>query len=573
MDNFDFSKVVYRYRPIRKPQRDVDIEAIGFDSEADRDGNPFMYCLSDGSVYTPETLLKGLFTREHRDRHYVVYNLKYEQGAILKIFPAEVLEVLRKEGKAEYDGYRIKVVGYKKLVIGRGKHSVTFWDMYSFFNMSLATAARQFTNLTKFDVDTTKFTPDYIREHWDMIARYCRRDAEITAELFKVVKGMCRRLGINPTTFYSIASISYKYARENTDYVTVKHLWDKHRDVLEAACNAYNGGKFEVVVRGKGYFYEYDINSAYPYEIANLVDISQVKIKRTTKYQKSATYGFLYVDIDIADYIHHPVACKRKTVNIYPVGHIRKWITKQEYDYLAKCEGVTLKILRGIWLFPRYKRRPYLKLINNLYKVKNEAKQKGDKELYHFTKILLNSLYGKFVQLIPHGDEIEATTCWNPVYGAIITANVRIRITEVQQKYPSVVAVHTDSVISKEPLPLPCSDKLGDWTLSVHGLGLIIGCGVYQIDTKVRFRGFPVRCNLFELLNKSPPIITIPDARALTWREVIENHWDKNLINHFTELAKELDINFDRKRVWLGEWQTGKEALEKELVSLPLVVF
>ena len=573
MQNFDFSKIIYKYRPITKPKTIRDVQAIGFDTEADREGKTFLYCLSTGDSFTPDNLLEGLFTRQYRGKQFVVFNLKYEQGAILQNLPAEALEILRKDGKVIVGDYTFKVVGYKNLRISKGKNAVTFWDMFTFFNMSLASAARQFTTLTKYDMDVTLFTPEYIQGNIDTIQRYCIRDAEITAELFLVLKGMCHKLGINPTTFYSIATIGYKYMRENTDYVTVKHLWDNHRDVLEAACNAYSGGKFEVTTRGKGTFYEYDINSAYPYEIANLIDISSVRVVHSKTYKPGATYGFLYLDIFLPGNEPHPVAYKRKAVNIFPAGHFKRWVGKAAYDYLVKLPDADIKILKGIWLYPRYKKRPYYKMIHRLFAIKAKAKLSGDTELYYFVKKLTNSLYGKQIQLIRKGSIIEASTCWNPIYGAIITENTRIRLAEKQLEYKSIVAVFTDSLLSTSKLPIRVSDALGGWSLESHGIGVIIGCGCYQIGDKVRFRGFPLPDSLMDLLNKSPPTIAIPVTRAITWRTVAVNHWDGDLVNRFQDIDKVLNINFDTKRMWSYQWEGGDDALNTVIESEPFIVF
>lgn len=573
MDDFNFSRLVYKYHPLKAPKAVREVEAIGFDSEADRNGRTFLYCLSTGDYFTPDNLLSGLFSRKYRGKHFVVYNLKYEQGAILKRLPSRSLDELRVEGKTTVGKYTYNVVGYKCLRISRGKNTVTFWDMYTFYHMSLASAARHFTRLRKLDLDVEAFTPEYIAQNFERIKQYCVQDAVITAELFRVLKGMCSRLGIKPTTFYSIATIGFKYARENTDYVTVKRLWDYDRDVLEAACQAYNGGKFEVTTRGRGHFYEYDINSAYPFEIANLVDISRAKVTREKSYQPRSTYGFVLVDCWLTEDETHPVAYRKGMINVYPCGHFEKWVTKAEYEYLRTLPGASVTIRKAVWLWARTKRRPYLAMIKKLYRVKAEAKVKGDQELYHFTKILMNSLYGKMVQLIKRKGVIEASTCWNPVYGAIITANTRLRVTELQRQYPQVVAVHTDSVISSEPLPLKTSAELGEWDLAVYGLGIIIGTGFYQIGDKVRVRGFPFQTSLFDLLNKSPPLVHIPDKRAVTWRQVAAFHWWHGLINRFQQADKVLNINFDTKRIWPVDWTDGDDALDRVIPSTPYLVF
>jgi len=572
VENFDFSKIRYTYRPIRKPITRRVINAIGVDSEADRDGKTFLWCLSTGESFTPDNFVPSLFNRKHRGKVYVVYNLKYEQGAILQNLTYSELETLRLHQRVSSGEYTYKVVGYKHLTISRGKNAVQFWDMYPFYETSLAVAARSYTTIKKLDVDVTLFTPDYITEHLDTIKQYCIRDAKITEALFYHLLSQCNKLDMQPTTFYSIATIGYKYMRENTDYVTVKHLWDTDRDVLEAACKAYSGGKFEVTTRGKGHFYEYDINSAYPSEIANLRDISDVRIVRDKQYHDDATYGFLHVDCWLPENVCHPIAIKRKTVNIYPIGRLKRWITKREYEYLVTLPKVEVKILKAIWLYSNNEKYPYRELINKLFTVKAAAKVSGDTGLYRFTWRMTNSLYGKQIQLIARDGHLEASTCWNPIYGAIITANVRVRMAELQQKYSSIIAVHTDSVISTMELPIICNDELGGWSLKIHGEGVMLGSGVYQIADKVRFRGFPLRDSLIELLARSPPVIEIPETRVITWRQAIANGWDTRLINRFTDVDKHLNLNFDTKRIWLDEWTDGDDALSTIIESMPFMV-
>ncbi|GAI03787.1 unnamed protein product, partial [marine sediment metagenome] len=211
-------------------------------------------------------------------------------------------------------------------------------------------------------------------------------------------------------------------------------------------------------------------------------------------------------------------------------------------------------------------------IVKRLYHYKAEAKRNGDEPFYLFVKQLLNSVYGKLVQLVPKEGKLVATTCWQPVYGAVITANTRIRISQVAQKYQSVVAVHTDSVISEKELPLDCGNDIGQWTLTVQGLGVILGCGCYQIEDKVRMRGFPFNGSLFELLNKSPPVIPMSSHRAYSWRLVSANGWPNKQINLFTDIVKDLNINFDTKRDWDGRWLDGNDVLSTRLYSMPKMV-
>ncbi|GAI77245.1 unnamed protein product, partial [marine sediment metagenome] len=79
--------------------------------------------------------------------------------------------------------------------------------------------------------------------------------------------------------------------------------------------------------------------------------------------------------------------------------------------------------------------------------------------------------------------------------------------------------------------------------------------------------------SLTGLLNKSPPLITIPVTRVTSWRQVAVNHWDGNLINRFVDIDKVLNINFDTKRMWSYKWVDGNDALDTVIESQPCIVF
>jgi len=126
---------------------------------------------------------------------------------------------------------------------------------------------------------------------------------------------------------------------------------------------------------------------------------------------------------------------------------------------------------------------------------------------YNLAKIMLNGFYGKMVQAIPQPDgSIKAGTAWNPIYAAVITANVRIKMSQIQNTYwDKCLAVHTDSAILTVPMPKELvTREIGKWSLDCQGEALVVSCGIYQIGDKVKFRGFPLRGNvsLRELLRQ-----------------------------------------------------------------------
>lgn len=556
---------------LKRKQSTKSIEVIGLDTEALTTGQMFMFCTGKGGVFTPEQFPHCFFTREYRGSHFVTYNLKYDEGAFLQVLPVQNLKQLWKENRTEYDGYTYKCVPKKLLCVSKGKNSIHIWDMATFFMSSLNKAAKEFLGEEKIDVGSKDFTPERVEREWNEIALYCIQDAKLVERLAQSLIRKFEQMGVYPTKLYSTAYASWQYFTSTCDIPTVKRFWEYDKGLLDYAMLSYNGGKFEVTEKGVDDYWEYDINSAYPYEIANLLDISNAEVIKSDKYQRRCDYGFLLCEMSIPVNLYHPVAIKRNGVNVYPSGCFQKVITKQEYDYFRQ-NGIKPTILQGYWLNINKPVFPFREAINHLYTLKSSLKGTDDKITYHLVKILLNSLYGKFCQLIDNGGKLRASGCWNPIYASIITANTRIKVSKMQQQYPSIVATFTDSIISTTPLPIESNTQLGEFAPASTGKGVIVGSGVYQIGEKVKFRGFEGKFNLMELLSSSDKTIDIETVRPYTWRETIFHNWDKDLINRFTPAEKSITPNFDSKRIWLDDYTSFKEVLQRKVESLPLVI-
>lgn len=567
---YRLSNVVYRGKI--KPDNVVSSESIhtvGIDTEAYTNGKCFMICTSLGDIWTPGDLPGVLFSRANRDTTYVAYNLKYDESAILQGLPHDCLQELRATGKTEYNKYTYRFIAYKFLSIRHSNHTCTFYDIYGFYGGSLNDNAKKYLGDTKIDYPTKRFTKELVQTDFKNIAAYCIQDAILVNRLAGKLISVFESYNVYPRKLYSTAYISYQYFASHTHYVTVKKLYDRCPQVLDYAMQAYNGGKFEVTQKGRGYYYEYDIISAYPYEIANLVSLQGARVMYSPLYHEEAIYGFIRCKITIPPNISSPVALRIGELCVFPFGNYTKIITKSEYDYLLS-QGCDLTILSAYWVFVDTLVYPYREAIE--YLVSQKQKYKDDKEslYYHTVKILMNSLYGKFVQLIKKGEHYEASTCWNPIYGSIITANTRIKVTTLQQKYSSICAVHTDSVISTERLRDLEGDKLGDFCYEREGDGIILGCGVYQIGGKSKIRGFHTAKPLIEYCDIDSEVLNIKQQHVISWKEAALHNVGERNINEFVEIEKGLHVRMDRKRIWLNDFKTFREALQRTAQSLPL---
>ena len=569
MKNISIEQVDYQGKNYSNPKRkDKSVEVIGLDTEALNNGRCFMIATSKSDVFTLNEWPETMFTKRYRGKTYVVYNLKYDEGALLQNLTETELFILREKGKVQVGEYKYYLIPRKELRISRGKNGIRIYDMFNFFATSLNEASKTFLGKEKKDIETLEFSKEYVRDNWKKISDYCIEDAVLVKELAEELIRKFESFGVYPRKLYSTAYVSYQYFKSKCQYPNVYRLWYHHRELLGYAMRSYNGGKFEVTKKGSGYFYEYDIDSAYPYQIANLVDITGAEVRSSKRYIKDSVYAFIDCIVKIPFDIHSPLAIKRGSVNSYPCGEIRKVITKEEYDYLLS-KGVDIKIIKGWYIIPKEITYPFRKEILKLYKEKRKAKEAGKDLDYHIIKIFLNSLYGKFVQLIKKGDKYVASTNWNPIYGAVITSNVRIVISDMQDTYHDIQAVHTDSVITKTRIDAIITPGMGGFLKETEGEGVILGSGIYQIGKKIKFRGFSSKLNLMEMIKGAKKTIKIKVKRPLTWKEIIFHGWSIDKINLFTEQEKSFNINFDTKRIWLNDYNTFSEALTREVESIP----
>jgi len=571
----DFHKISYtkpRFFRYTKPLEKI----IGFDSEAYKDGNTFMFCTSEGDIILPNQLLSIIFTPQYSGANFVVWNIKYESGAILKLLPLRVIKKLQKLHKIRFtfrkQKYEIKYIPHKFLSIKQIKFngkSVRFWDMSPFYGRTkLNTAAQEYLKESKDDIDPNLFTYDFVQSNFEKIARYCIQDAVLTQKLATLWIDKFQETGVDVTSLYSEASISFAYYSQSTSIVTPAEFWDTNRTLIRYAFEAYEGGKFEITARGYvPNAYEYDISSAYPYEIANLVDIRNSEISYSKTYQKDAVYGFIRVLISYNDpSIHLPCGIFRK-LRIYPMGKYYLTITKQEYEYiLYELPSVSLKIIDAAWIFVNRRSYPYRETTYDLYDLKTKWK-KNDKLRSNNYKLVMNGFYGKMAQCLEdQSGTYKAGAGWNPIYASVITANTRIAITRMQNMLDhDCIAVHTDSVITKVPIPQHyVKPGLGNFEFVEQGEALIIACGIYEINGECAVKGFinkkkkdkhAIRRMLEENPNKDKIQLTVLHVES--WLQAMAQNHDIDSINLFSEAPKIMKLNCDTKRSWPSNVNTN----------------
>lgn len=612
-----------KYHFIKRRFPGIEIESlVGLDSETLVSGAPFLFCTGDGRAFEPHELYPSLF-RYYKNVNFALWNMKFDSGSILYDLPPGAIiyeedgETIKRFTPGKYElwttnkttwSYKnetgvpveitLEYIPHKYLKISESKDSwVKFWDICQFFASGLDAAAKKYLGEKKLEMKSKKFTLEIFEKNRKEIVEYCIRDAELTGKLGNFLLKKIDEFGLRVTALYSQASISFRFFQDNGGIIGIPRYFKRYPDFVKTVIDSYQGGKFEVQTRGyHPAMYEYDLTSAYPREIADLVNIDRADILRSTVFYPDAVYAFLRVKIKITDSVSVPTGIMVNGTRVYAIGEYFVSITKNEYLYYKEI-GAEITILDGWYLFVRDIEYPYRENVLKLFRLKSHYKEKGDAALTLLCKLMLNGFYGKFCQLIEDWKgTYRAGVGFNPIYAAVITANVRLKVCRIQNRYKSAcLAVHTDSVIMTEPLDpaLIFKGELGQFEyVDGPAPGVLVACGCYQIGDAGAFKGFEPR--RVKQYGGSPDEAAIVGERDETWFEILKQykgkmeipykalrveswieatskgHFDK--INKFEIHPKNIALNADIKRIWQDDDLCGRDFLAGLIRSEPVVI-
>lgn len=234
---------------------------------------------------------------------------------------------------------------------------------------------------------------------------------------------------------------------------------------MEAAKFSYYGGWFEIFRHGilPGMSYEYDLNSAYPYFIADLPCLLHGSYSRGTGDPPDNSLGDLLLVLcttTASNGICGAMPHRSKS------GSILRPVTTRGWHW---ADEVTAGIQSGVISDVEYHEwrayapcdcMPPARRVRNLYERRLAVGKNS--VLGIAAKLVYNSMYGKFAQATgesPYG---------NWVYASRVTSGCRAKILEAIGSHPggidALLMVATDGVFFDRPHNgLALTSRLGDW--------------------------------------------------------------------------------------------------------------
>jgi len=545
------------------------------------------------------------------DRRYTktvnwFYNLEYDTNAFLRYLPFKKRAEMARFNTVDYEGFRITIIPKKELKVGRiggsdkVAHTVCYFDLAQFYEMVPLKKLAEQTNYAKVDVediqniDLERYNTD--EGYNNLINERCLIDCKITQELAVKYTNV-----INPIViinkYKSKASIARRFVLENIAH----SLRVPSTNLIQKALNSYHAGHIEACKLGVfKNIRNYDINSAYPKNIADLYDTSGV-YKHNKEYEPDTAYSFYNVDIDYQDDNLTPVWANSHNRNYHPTGKMEIWVTQPELEFFME-RGFDFKIIEANHILKRVDhQQPFGELVNFLYEKRLEAKKAGD-PIQMTYKIILNSMYGVTINAFNKHEISEVETdefkinergemtfykktykagnMYNPLFAAYICAHTRIKLfTDFYKHLDKLVSVNTDGVYLTTDVNVPISKKLGEYSLKKIDKIMVMGSGRYFSfnkygkvdDQESKFRSIPKSpTEILRMMgdNKRDSTLCITRDKPIKLKESVKVKKYKDRFNEFRSVTKNVAFKTDR-RFWYDDFDVIGDIFDKQIESRP----
>ena len=322
---------------------------------------------------------------------------------------------------------------------------------------------------------------------------YNKRDCKISCDAMYLLQKGFNKLG-GQMKITSASSSTDIFRRQFLDKKLIKESYvTKNSEITNFIFKSYYGGRTEVFKKGEyeNLFY-YDINSLYPSVMRDF----KIPLPQSVEIIRSPQQYFIYSKMGVSECIINvpetldkpilPVRHEGKL--IFPVGTIKGVWTHEEIRKALTLGCNIVKIKEQIVYHKGFS--PFKNFIDYLYNLRLEQKKNKD-PLQQATKLVMNSLYGKFgmrkvtkTKIIQHQDATQEflekelkgkdwkiqgdcivyreEELYNgkyqfPIIASYITAYARLRMYDYIA-HESVIYTDTDSIVTTKNLKINYKD-------------------------------------------------------------------------------------------------------------------
>lgn len=456
---------------------------------------------------TTQDCLDLLFRVEEENRSalHIGFGFGYDTNQILNSFTRRELcefDARTKIGRNYTWRGRIKFKYYpgKSLQITRGISgepdfvNIRIDDTFHFFQRKFIDVVRSyFPELVSEIEDGKQNRASFNYRDIDEITRYCLAENKILVKIMDRLRGHFEDYGLFLRNWHGPGTVANSSMRLHQ---IKESMANTPKEVKHAAQYGYQGGRFELL--RAGYYsdrvWQYDINSAYPSEIANLPSFKDGYWEYVTVYEPEV-YGIWHISYcdrgTVREDYFNPFRARpfffrnRKGGISYP-SRTENWYWQPEIDLWFEIPGSNkedFEIKEG-WVWRTNNEEKPFEWVKDRYLKRLELKKRGDGG-ERAIKLELNSLYGKMAQRagwyqsgdkIPRYHQLE--------WAGFVTSATRAKLLRAYIQEPeAIIAFETDAIFSMVPLDLPLGEGLGEWTETSYDDILYIQSGFYYLNS------------------------------------------------------------------------------------------
>ena len=345
-------------------------------------------------------------------------------------------------------------------------------------------------------------------------------------------------------------------------------------EAQEMAYNCIHAPWVDVFVKGTiDQAWDYDLNSAYPFEMSRLpsLDYTGGVWTNSTKYVKTATYGFCLAIVEIFDHVDISPIRLRYRYRLYsPTGTWVGYVTKEEIDFIHRYKLGKVQVLNGWWFTVKRLFRPFRKASLSYIAQRLKAKDELNLPLSYVLKMSAASVYGRFLQK-KQSLEGKWTTAgsFSPIYACLVMTSVKLKIARLLMDTSSnAYSVTVDGILVKDPISDRNLDRVpGGVKLAGHGQTTIAAPLIYSMEDRVS------SIDLIGILNEDKYAVklSLPSSRRVSLCEGLSrNSFDR--IGQLSEEPYHLMIGAEGGRSWDRRPIIAEQLLEDMYTSKSIPV-
>jgi len=566
---------------------------VGFDIETYGDNNLFysggLYYYENGKekfeYYEDKTqLAEAMLNKRFRNKTFVATNLGFDLTGLF--FNTKYWNNF----KLTHRGSDLLLASYN---LGNNNGKIKIIDTFNFVQFSVAKMGgilgSDKINKPSFwvkkengDIDAIK--PRTEEERLELMI-YNKQDCKISCDFMYLLQKGVNEVGGNiKLTIASTSMDVWRRSHLKEDLIKETFFFHDHKDFIY---KAYYGGRTETFKRGifKDLYY-YDINSLYPsvmrnnvypkpssIQIAPMPNIDNIqKYEGVSECVVSTPNGFNR--IPLLPHYNNGKLC-------FPTGRFKGVWNHCELRKAIELGYVIEDVLEQRYYTETF--RPFQTYVNDIYAQRLKYQSEGS-TLELVSKLLLNSLYGKFAQKEKTKTTIKNIDFMNederlefffsdpnpnevtiknnhiitnvkeqfdgafsfPIFSSYVTSYARLLMYEYLDELGDVIYMDTDSVVTKKKLA-HTSKELGEMKLEFEPIrGVFVKPKFYLLDNKVKLKGVnrPSVEEFFKILNGE-------SVKKVKFSKLKESIRRGILPNTKINVDKKLDLE-DNKRIWKG---------------------